>query len=651
MDNQNNFYVDLMNDSKVSVPGGHVPEGRRTLVTLKPGQKIARLAITPSHAVAQLRDAVLRFRIRYLDDAEAKLDVLRGDVCFPEIHLEAEDGETYRFKRGNFKDFFKMKSLCESQEIALPLGAFLYNLDMRSNPPESGAFFTKKIRKINFDFLNPLAEETQLEISNLEIAAGEKIFPSVFSFLEFSNAGRAPGTPLFATERPVLSFRVVQSDIVPSLGLGSLTLSWRTVENPDAVSGQIVVGETPTYFEISLPMLGEQNVIFTLSSNKRVIARNATTAVRYVERSPASRSGMGISDGSNFSEIRRLGGEYQRLVFNLNTIRQVGESFEFIKGWDTLTTLQSTPGKWLVSFKVMPKFLRKEEPHAHRLGPNNMDLYRRMMEWLVPKLSAVGVYAIEGWNEANVIHEWCDTFDVMRDMQRCLFEAVKDKSPEIIVLSPSSTSWDFDYFQELSDIGVLDYSDGLAVHGYTYSPESAAMLFERLGDFADKRDIPVFLTEIGFRTPTFSHKDQASYFALYTLHCFFRDQIRCILWFRFQNEFPESFGAYNQNSSRGYALLGYRGLYARAAMATYRFLDVVLSQMTPIGIEVEKGTTAFHGCIGDSGFVALYNEVGAFELEAYEGWHLYDVVGNPVRTEALACQKVVLLCQDPICSS
>ncbi|TON14253.1 hypothetical protein CGH62_28200, partial [Vibrio parahaemolyticus] len=68
------------------------------------------------------------------------------------------------------------------------------------------------------------------------------------------------------------------------------------------------------------------------------------------------------------------------------------------------------------------------------------------------------------------------------------------------------TSWDFEYFNVLHSLGVYDYSDGLAMHGYTYTPEAHAKLFEKLSQFVEKvsqgrKSFAVHITEIGFRVP------------------------------------------------------------------------------------------------------------------------------------------------------
>ena len=268
---------------------------------------------------------------------------------------------------------------------------------------------------------------------------------------------------------------------------------------------------------------------------------------------------------------------------------------------------------------------------------------------LFEAISGCNLFAVEAWNEANVIHEWQDDFETLFKMQRILWETVKAHSPNTLVLSPSSTSWDFKYFRKLFDANILQYCDGLAMHGYSYDPKDFVLLFDQLdatlNDLSFHKD--VFITEIGFRTPAFSNENQALYLALFTLEAFVRDRVKAILWFRYQNPRPEALSDYNQNMSAGYAMFGFQGAYSRPMVSTYVLLDRLLSN-SPGGSATQLGTSR-HYALALSGEMAyaIYDDTGLSKAklpsEAKETHLWIDIFGNQISEDSIVEQKLVFL--------
>ena len=205
-----------------------------------------------------------------------------------------------------------------------------------------------------------------------------------------------------------------------------------------------------------------------------------------------------------------------------------------------------------------------------------------MMIWLIPQLEAVGVKWFESWNEANVIHEWCGSWEEMILMHSSVYKAVKKSNKSSKILSPSSTTWDFDYIQNILESKIAEMSDGIAFHGYTYNPNDAYKLFYKLDNMIEQSSNPklsLFLTEVGFRYPAFTEKEQAEYFAIFTLYSVFIERIKLIAWFKFQNLFPEDSETYDQNMSNGYAMIGHNKSYARESAAVFSFLNQILNDL------------------------------------------------------------------------
>ena len=544
--------IELLSTCAIRAPGGMDPEGQSIQVILKQHAETQRLAFEFHTPQKISRNSYLQFDIDYSHVQDLKYEISRGDPCLPEFILESVSGECFRFKRGNFKDFFSMSGKDHEQRIRLPIGSFVYHNDMRSNAPESGTFFNDPVRQISVDFLKPDIGEANVFLMSPKLVPADPKLDSVFSYLDFFPCGSAADSELFVTRGANLSLRVTKSEFSES-------------RLPVACELQIVVRQFSERFEMSTAIENGENIIklpidffgqaeisMLLTHMGEEIAKSEVTGVRCFPSRGKICDSIGLSDGANLYRAGLQGGNKLRTIINLNQIRETEGGFHFQPNLDPFQSFKRLNVDWLVSFKSMPKFLQQDPANGFRKGPADLDKFRSLMEWLLKELDNAGVKFVESWNEANVLFEWSDTFENLEEMHSALHEVIVENQLEIKLLTPSSSTWDFGFFEEVCNSSIIENSAGLAMHGYTYAPQNANHYFEELDRILKNGrypDVPVFMTEIGFRTPAFSLNDQAEYLSLFTLHAAFRDRINCTIWFRFQNSKPENFSSYDQNAS------------------------------------------------------------------------------------------------------
>lgn len=627
---------DLLDGAQIYNPGAQDIVGGTIPVRLPSTQRISRLSFDYGESGLKLdSNKQLVFEFGFENPSHIQFDIIGGDVGFPDILLIAEDGECYRFKRGNIKDFFDIQHKAATQNLRLPLSAFSYNRDMRTNAPHSFRFFEKRLVKIAFDFLTDPEREIEVTISNLRTEASARALPDVFSYVTASPVGRSEESPPFLGVQKSLAVRLDLKDV----GLAAPAPVVIMIDGPDMGEPIVrILSDAPIYIELPMPRFGPAQFNLALTAAGEALAAGAIRAVRTWPRVETSRSKLGVSDSIGMVGIKRLGGRFTRSVLSLSTLVQDAQGYRFRLGEGLVEGMRHIRSEWYIAFKSMPAFLGKDVADYGRYGPKDMGAYEELMDWLLPKLAEAGVGACEVWNEANVIHEWCDDFKALVDMTRILKDIRDRRGLPLKLLSPSSTSWDFKYFERLHEAGVLEHVDGLAVHGYTYQPERLPDYLERMGVFARRirqgGGLKVHITEVGMRTPTFSEHDQAEILSVLTIEVHFRPEYESVIWFRYENPLPENLSGYDQNRSTGYAMLGYGGIYARPMAAAYRFLDFVLSSLDSAERTVFDGGVMFSGQTGRGWFkVVIFNERLEARSNRLDG-RVYDVYGNLLEREA-----------------
>ncbi|HCG6763908.1 hypothetical protein [Vibrio parahaemolyticus] len=645
------YLMFLISQSVVSNPGGQAIRNDEVPVLLRKDGHISRLSFNLIEPVNIDMSSYFVFSMTTKTPDFIVADILKGDMGMPEINFENVKGQVYRFKRGNLKDFIlKVSNRCEN-DIELPCDSFLYNQDLKSNVALSNDFFDVPIRKVYFDFLSNSAGDIELSIVNPRfVSRGMEVFcaSKLIDIVRVNNASKINSS---LTETGKMSFYYAPNSLCSALYSTGVRLEVDVYQNANIIAKKSFDFFSKVYFDFNIPKLGYVSVDFRLLHKEKLVAQYTTHYVRTLPNCSVTPS-IGMSDGANFEGISHLGSYKSRIVINLATILKAKSGYEFSGNNNSFRNLLLSKGQTIyVALKGMPKWLSSRSSNDYsRYGPSCYNEYYDLIQWIVGHFSKYNNYVVETWNEANVSHEWNDTITVLSEVHKTAYRAIKSVNPSVQVLSPSSTSWDFEYFNVLHSLGVYDYSDGLAMHGYTYTPEAHAKLFEKLSQFVEKvsqgrKSFAVHITEIGFRVPAFSEVEQAEYFSLFSLYSHFLNNIECLLWFRYQNLVPESGLHYDQNSSSGYAMLGYCDSYARPSYAAFRWLTEVLSKTVPRDVIVSENDVLFVGYFNERQCIRIsYCEGMKHELSQefnIEGIRSYDMYGNELSSNEILENKLV----------
>jgi hypothetical protein len=578
-------------------------------------------------------------------------DIVRGDFGYPTIGLKNSRGTVYRFARGNLKDFFDISRPNEPQALAIPVDAFVYDSDLKTNVPERSdddlGFFGHGIVGIYFDHLCHPSDAIDIEIGTITVR-NQAAAPSlaVQDLLIFERVRQTKQLPAFSTDSPFLTINVALNEAGKALGyegseliLQTFPASWRGKMFQEK---RLTLKSDAQMVEFSFREPGHFTIVGEIRSSEMVVARSEWPASKVLRRIEIPKSTiLGISDSFEYDRIAAAGGSWDRLPVPVKvTARDELGVINFTAGNDPIPQTRPTRGKFRVfAAFAMPKWLSRmpERWDYDRYAPSDWDGFRKLVIWLATKMKAAGATHYEVWNESSVIGHWNDDMPSLVELHRVTYEAVKTVDPNIVVLGGCTHSWTFDFLQKFLEAGGAQHCDGLAIHGYTYQPWEYQDQFDTLdrliAEFAPSPNFKAHITEIGFRAPAFSLDDQAKFLSLYTLEAASRTTIGAILWFRFTNPRPEVLSGYRQNSAGGYALVGHNGSYCRPSFAAYRFVERLLQQFDEIRAS-GPATARRYDFIKDGSVeaVGLYQPQGESDLPA--GWTVLDQYGAPLEGHA-----------------
>jgi hypothetical protein len=579
----------------VRLPGVYRPSKKPPyLFTLKPAAPPANFQRAAFDGAVRLtKSSILRFRLHSPSSQAMFPDIVRGDFGFPTVCLINAMGTVYHFARGNLKDFFDISRPNEPQTIELPVAAFVYSRDLKSNVPDNGTFFDHPITGIFFDFLSHPNEEIDICLTGIEIGDA-KLAPafSVQDLVIFERAGQAKQLPAFATETDVMSFGMSLSNAGTALGCAGSELRLSVSRGgTETQTASLTLKTENSYVALKLPSPGAYRITAAITRGGQEIARSSWTVSRALPKIGKEPTILGISDEYEYDRTAAAGGSWDRIPVSLqSSVNDPVAGVRFATGTNPLPV--TTPGQGrrrVVAAFAMPKWLsrRGDIGDYYRYRPSDWSEYRRLVTWLAEEMLAAGATHYEVWNEASAIGHWNDDMPSLVELHRVSYEAIKDVDSAITVIGGCTHSWTFDFLRRFLDAGGAQYCDGLAIHGYTYQPHQYIDQFDGIDtlieEFASGRpEFKAFITELGFRYPAFSLDDQAKYLALYTLEAASRPTIGAVLWFRYTNPRPEILSGYRQNSSTGYALVGNAGSYCRPAFAAYRFVERLLQQFDEV---------------------------------------------------------------------
>ncbi len=143
-----------------------------------------------------------------------------------------------------------------------------------------------------------------------------------------------------------------------------------------------------------------------------------------------------------------------------------------------------------------------------------LDGWRRFVEYTIDTLKDYGVKEYEIWNEPNIknFNKYLDECrgDVYTELVKIAREAADKVDPEAKIGGPSATGinghWGRDYFSEAMDAEIYKYADAIVVHPYEQKAPEICGMDENIRWFKDKYknagipDPDIWNTEVGYST-------------------------------------------------------------------------------------------------------------------------------------------------------
>ncbi len=143
-----------------------------------------------------------------------------------------------------------------------------------------------------------------------------------------------------------------------------------------------------------------------------------------------------------------------------------------------------------------------------------LDGWRRFVEYTIDTLKDYGVKEYEIWNEPNIanFNKYLDDCrgDVYTELVKIAREAANKVDPEAKIGGPSATgingSWGRDYFDEAIEAEIYKYADAIVVHPYEQKAPEICGMDENIKWFKDKyvnkgiSDPDIWNTEVGYST-------------------------------------------------------------------------------------------------------------------------------------------------------
>lgn len=632
--------VNLIDVSAVNTPGSGNIEDGRIPVLLRSTNRISRLAFDIIEPKVINRSNVFKFSIITNHSSLMVPDIINGDSGMPEINIKNQEGEVFRFKRGNLKDFILKVSDGIVHDVEIPISSFIFNHDLKENISSGKDFFSSPIVKVYFDFLGNSLGDIELNVINPKLDVSFSSLLCASKLIDVVRVNNASFINDCVTECGHVSLSLSPNSLCSHLFNDEVFLEIEIAQGKTILDKTSFKFMSKRYYGFFIPRLGEAVLNLKLIHDGQEVARWSSSYVRTLMALNKTKS-IGISDATNYEGASHLGSQVHRLVVNLTNVIKLEGGYKFGGDNNPFRNLSLLKGNTIyIAFKGMPKWLSNRDSHDyHRYAPKCLLEYSSLIKWLVSHFNDDNDYVVETWNEANVIHEWNDSIEALSSLHNTAYDAIKSVAPSVLVLSPSSTSWDFDYFDSLLQAGIYDKSDGMSLHGYTYSPEKHIELFEKLDTFVGtlaklKKGFKAHITEIGFRTPAFTDRQQSEFFTLFSLQAHFLNNIECLIWFRFQNLTPESGLHYDQNSSSGYSMIGYQNAYVKPSYAAFRWLSNVLSLTRSEKIIVDGDETLFVGKYNSISDIVISHSqdehLSLFSRISQHKFDLYDIYGNKI---------------------
>jgi hypothetical protein len=194
----------------------------------------------------------------------------------------------------------------------------------------------------------------------------------------------------------------------------------------------------------------------------------------------------------------------------------------------------------LIHFTYTPKWM-SSRPGATDYGkypPTDWDAYGRYIEWVTQGTKAGGYKLYEIWNEPNPHAYWMGSVDELVKLAETTFKAVKKVDPEARVLGPCPYGFTLDFIEDFFAKGGTNWIDDVVLHTYSPVPPDDHFLpgLQQLRKLMEKYglgDRDVYITEMGYGTPSVSERDTATHLVRAYVYAW-SENVKVMIWHMLQ---------------------------------------------------------------------------------------------------------------------
>ncbi len=186
-------------------------------------------------------------------------------------------------------------------------------------------------------------------------------------------------------------------------------------------------------------------------------------------------------------------------------------------------------------FSYMPRWLSvkgPDDPDARRYPAKDWKAYEKYIAWVTAATPGYKLYEI--CNEPVPHAYWMGSVEDLVSLAEATYKGMKSIRPDAKLLGPCPYSFLMDFMEEFFEKGGNKWIDGVVVHGYTQGPpdihfvkglKGTRALMEKYG--LGDRDL--YITEMGYATPSVSEDDMAAYIPRCYAYAW-REGVKFMIW-------------------------------------------------------------------------------------------------------------------------
>lgn len=186
-------------------------------------------------------------------------------------------------------------------------------------------------------------------------------------------------------------------------------------------------------------------------------------------------------------------------------------------------------------FSYMPRWLSvkgPDDPDGRRYPSKDWKGYEKYISWVTENTPGYDIY--EMWNEPVPHAYWMGSVADLVPLAEATYRGMKAVKPKAKLLGPCPYSFLIPFMDEFFEKGGGKWLDGIVVHGYTPGPpdvhfvkglsETKALLCKH-----GLENLPLYITEMGYSTPSVSEDDMAAYIPRCYAYAW-REGVKFMVW-------------------------------------------------------------------------------------------------------------------------